>query len=148
MAERLIITRKGEWFNRRQNYKVFINDVEIGTIKNDDTQEYILKPGNYVLQCRHNWMSSAPFPFVIRTGANTRVRLRNGMRYIVPLYIMMMIGIIFPLYFSFARLPRPTNSDIIKLILILPALIYMLSYLTLLRNRYLLLSFDEENPFA
>ena len=48
--------------NRRQRYKVLIDGVEAGQIKNDDTEEYTLPAGSHTLQCRINWMSTLSKP--------------------------------------------------------------------------------------
>ncbi len=148
MASKLILTRKGEWFNRRQIYKVLINDQQAGVIKNDSTEEYELAPGSYTVQCKHNWTSSPIVSITIKSGEKSYLQVSNGMKYIVPLYILMLVGLFFPLYFKFQKIPMPDAVPIIKIILIFPALIYILLYLSILRKRYLNLGEDKSNPFS
>lgn len=147
MSAKLILTRKGEWFNRRQIFKVFINEKEAGAIKNDSTEEYVLEPGTYTIQCKHNWMSSPEYSVELKENTKHYLQVGNAMKLIVPLYIMMLVGIFFPLFFKFSKIPLPEFAAIVKLVLILPALIYIILYITLLRKKYLVLGEDNNNPF-
>lgn len=147
MASKLILTRKGEWINRRQRFKVFINNKEAGLIKNGDTQEYELEPGTHTLQCKINWTSSPVHTVEIKQGINTFLSVSNGMKYIVPLYIMMLVGILLPFFFRFANLPASETINTIKIILIVPAIIYIFLYITVFRKKYLSLGEDKSNPF-
>lgn len=147
MASKLILTRKGEWINRRQRFKVFINDKEVGFIKNNDTQEYELEPGTYTVQCKINWTSSPVYTFEIKQATNAFLTVSNGMKYIVPLYIMMLFGVLIPFFFRLAKLPVSETINIIKIILIVPAIIYILLYITIFRKKYLDLGEDKSNPF-
>lgn len=148
MASKLILTRRGDWVNRRQLFKVFINEKQVGLIKKGDTQEYELEPGNYAVQCKLNWWTSPVHIVDIKEGTNTYLITGNGMKFIMPLYFMMLAGILIPFYFKFARLPMPEAVNTIKIILIVPALIYILVYMTFLRKKYLYLTADKTNPFA
>lgn len=147
MASKLILTRKGEWINRRQRFKVFINDKEVGLIKNNDTQEYELEPGTYTVQCKINWTSSPVYTFEIKQGINAFLTVSNGMKLILPLYIMMLAGVLIPFYFKFAKLPVPEILNTIKIVLIVPAIIYILLYITIFKKKYLDLGEDKSNPF-
>jgi hypothetical protein len=147
MASKLILTRKAEWINRRQRFKVFINDKEAGLIKNDDTQEYELEPGTYTVQCKLNWTSSLVYALKIKQGTNAFLTVSNGMKYIVPLYIMMLVGVLIPFFLRLAKLPMSETINIIKIILIVPAIVYILLYATVFRKKYLYLGEDKSNPF-
>ncbi len=147
MASKLILTRKGEWINRRQRFKVFINGKESGLIKNDDTQEYELEPGTYTIQCKLNWTSSPEYIIEIKQGINAFLTVSNGMKLILPLYIMMLAGVLIPFYFKFAKLPVPEILNIIKIVLIVPAIIYIFLYMTIFKKKYLYLGEDKSNPF-
>ena len=147
MIPKLILTRKREWINRRQRFKVLINEKEVGLIKNDDTQEYELEPGTYTVQCKINWTSSPVHTIEIKQGMNAFLAVSNGMKYIVPLYIMMLIGVLIPFFFRLAKLPASETINIIKIILIVPAIIYILLYVTIFRKKYLYLREDKSNPF-
>ncbi len=88
MSSKVILTRKGEFINRRQRFRVFINGKEAGLIKNDDTEEYELEPGMHTVQCKLNWLSSLVHTVDLKEGANTYLKVSNGMKYYFPLYII------------------------------------------------------------
>jgi len=86
---------------------------EVGLIKNNDTQEYELEPGTYTVQCKINWTSSPVYTFEIKQGTNAFLTVSNGMKYIVPLYIMMLFGVLIPFFFRLAKLPVSETINII-----------------------------------
>ena len=147
MAAKLILTRKGSVLNRRQHYKVLIDGVEAGQIKNDDTEEFALPAGVHTLQCKLNWMSSDVETVTLQEGVNVYRSVRNGLRFIVPLYFLMLAGVFLPFYFRFSKTPVPVYIETLKIIFIFPAIIYYVSYLTLFRKKYLVIREDQSNPF-
>lgn len=54
----LKITRSNEYANRVRNIKILLNGAEIGTIKNAETKEFPVTPGNHSLQARVDWGTS------------------------------------------------------------------------------------------
>lgn len=148
MAAKLILTRSREMVNRRQLYKVLINGKEAGAIKNDSNEEYSLEPGNYVVQCKLNWMRSNEHTFELADGKNTYLKVHSGLKYIVPLYIMMFVGVFFPFYFQYSHQPMPAAASIVKMVLIFPAIFYYLYYITINRKNYLVVERDKSNPFS
>jgi hypothetical protein len=147
MAAKLILTRKGSMVNRRQRFKVLIDGVEAGQIKNDDTEEFTLSPGQHTLQCKISWMSSAVETVDLKDGVNTYLNVKDAMKFIVPLYFMLIAGILIPFFFSLNKSHVPASINILKLILILPAVIYIGLYMTVFRKKYLLIGEDKSNPF-
>lgn len=147
MASKIILTRKGEFINRRQRFKVFINDKEAGLIKNEDTEEYELQPGTYKVQCKLNWMSSPVYTIDVKEGTNTYLRVSNGMKYYLPLYIIMLIGLFFPFFLKIGKVPVPDFVNTLKIILIVPALLYVVLYMSVFKKKYLSLTEDKSNPF-
>jgi hypothetical protein len=107
MEAKLILTRKGTVLNRRQRFKVLIDGIEAGQIKNDDTEEFILEPGVHTLQCKVSWMTSQVETLTLADGSNTYRGVSSGLKFIVPLYCMMLAGVLLPFYFRFAKLPEP-----------------------------------------
>jgi hypothetical protein len=147
MAGKLILTRKESFVNRRQRYKVLIDGVEAGQVKNGDTEEFTLPPGTHTLQCKINWMSSRVETFELNEGNNTYLVVSNGMRFFLPFYILLLVGVFIPFYFHLIKSPVPPFINTFKIVLILPTLIYLLLYMTVLRNKYLLIGEDKSNPF-
>lgn len=147
MASKIILTRKGEFINRRQRFRVFINGKEAGLIKNDDTEEYELEPGTYTVQCKFNWMSSPVHTVDVKEGVNTYLKVLNGMKYYLPLYIMMLLGLFLPFFLRIGRGPVPDWINTFKIFLIVPALLYVILYMSVFKNKYLSLIEDKSNPF-
>jgi hypothetical protein len=147
MASKLVLTRSGQTQNRRQNYKVIIDRTEAGLIKNDTSEEYELSPGTHTIQCKINWMSSQEKTFDIKEGANTYLKVSNSLKFYLPLYILLLAGLLFPLYFRFAKLPIPDYAQTFRTVAIFPFIIYYLVYLTILRKSFLVIFDDNSNPF-
>ena len=147
MEAKIILTRKGSILNRRQHFKVLIDGVEAGQIKNDDTEEFALPAGVHTLQCKLNWMSSKVETVTLQDGVNIYRSVSSGLRFIVPLYFLMLAGVFLPFYFRFAKTPVPDYIETLKIIFIFPAIIYYILYITVLRKRYLVIGEDQSNPF-
>ncbi len=147
MSAKLILSRKSSILNRRQRYKVIVDGVEEGQIKNDDTEEFTLEPGQHTLQCKLNWMSSEVETVTLQEGVNVYRSVSNGLRFIVPLYFLMLAGVFLPFYFRFAKTPVPDYIETLKIIFIFPAIIYYILYLTVFRKKYLVIGEDQSNPF-
>ncbi|MCW3113577.1 MAG: hypothetical protein JWR18_1973 [Segetibacter sp.] len=147
MAAKLILTRNGAVFNRRQRFKVLIDGAEAGQIKNDDTREFTLEPGDHSVQCKLYWMTSQVETVNLKDGANTYLTVSNGLKFIVPLYFLMLVGVLFPFYFHLVKAPVPEYVSTLKVVLILPAILYYILYLTIFRKRYLVIGEDKSNPF-
>ncbi len=147
MASKLILTRKGAWLNRRNAFKVFINDEQKGLIKNDSSEEYLLEAGTYRIKCKVQWMSSNEFTVDVSEGKNKYIAVTAAMKYYFALYILLLIGLFLPFVFRMAKLPQPEWVYIAQVVLIIPALLYMLLYVTALRKKYLVIKEDDSNPF-
>lgn len=147
MASKLILTRKGQWLNRRQIYKVMIDGVEAGRIKNDDSQEFELEPGIHSINCKINWMSSGEKTFEIANGKNTYLSVNSAMKLYMPLYILLLVGLFAPILLRFAKMPVPPIVDNLQPYLVVPCIVYVLLYYTFLRKQYLLIEEDSSNPF-
>lgn len=145
---KLVITRKGDFFNRRQRYKVFINGKEAGTVKNDETQEYELEPGTHTVQLKVLWTTSPLFTVNITDGKNAYLKVSNGMKLLLPLYILMFAGLLLPFILKSAKIPISDTLNYLRRGLILPAAIYVFLYSTVFRNKYISVSKDDSNPFA
>ena len=147
MTSKLILTRKGQWLNRRQNYKVIIDGKEAGSIKNDDSQEFELEPGIHSINCKINWMSSGEKTFEIANGKNTYLAVNSAMKFYMPLYILLLVGLFTPILLRFAKMPVPQMVNTLQPYLIIPCIVYVLLYFTFLRKKYLLIEEDSSNPF-
>src|SRR5690349_9929132 len=107
MGAKIILSRKGSVLNRRQRYKVLIDGVEAGQIKNDGSEEFAVSDGVHTLQCKLGWMSSEIETVTLQDGVNVYRSVSSGLRFIVPLYLLMLAGVFLPFYFRFAKTPVP-----------------------------------------
>lgn len=148
MAAKLVLTRKASFTNRRYPYIVLINGVVVGKIKNDDTEEYTLPPGKHLIQCKVSWMSSLETTVELKENTNTYLRVNSGMKFIIPLYILLFIGALLPYLFrQILKVPIPPYVHLLEIILMAPALIYYISYISIFRKKYLVITEDKSNPF-
>ena len=145
---KLIIRRPSEWQNRARVYKVLIDEVEAGNLKNNSSEEFITSAGIHRIQCRISWYSSPVFQVDLKPGQVEYILVKNGMKYYWPLFLLLMAGIGINLFYIGHEDEKPLWATLLQLLLILPALVYMLYYLTVGRNRYIVLEEDKENIFA
>jgi hypothetical protein len=145
---KIILSRRSEWMSRARVFRVFIDGEEKGQIRNGSTEEYPVDPGKHQIYCQVAWYKSMPFSIDLGPGEIEYLCVRSGMKYYWPLFLTMLVGIFINLFFSSHAEPRPLNIQILQLILILPALLYLLYYLTVGRRNYILLEPDKDNVFA
>lgn len=148
MATTIVVSRPSAWFNRKQAYKIYFNGKEVGSVKNDSSEAFEVEPGAYTVKSQLHWMSSPEYNVTVAEGEKVYIKVSNGMKLILPFYILMLIGLFLPLYFNFAKLPMPEYVGIAKLVLILPALVYIVLYTSVLRKKYMLITADTSSPFA
>lgn len=145
---KIIITRKSEWLNRLKSYKIFIDDIESGKIKNASSEEFVTEVGIHKVQCKMNWVGSREFEIDIRPNETSYLLVKSGLKFFWIFYILLLVGIAFNLYYSFADVRRPSYVFTLELILILPAAVYLFYYLTFGKKDYLIVSKDTKNIFA
>ncbi len=143
---KIILTRRSEWLNRTRSYKVFIDGAEAGSIRNGTSEEYPVEPGSHRIQCRIAWYSSPELVIDLSQNEIQYILVRNGMKYYWLLFILLASGVFINLISSGQQ--RPQWSYILRTVLILPALLYLLYYLTIGRKQYLIVEEDRDNVFA
>ncbi|HEX4851654.1 MAG TPA: hypothetical protein VFV08_12640 [Puia sp.] len=145
---KIILTRRAEWLNRVRQYRVFIDDAEVGSIRNGSSEEYIVSPGSHTIQCRISWYSSPVFSVLVEQERIEYLLVKSGMRYYWYTIFLLVAGMIVNLSYFRNMMQRPVWVLAIKLCLVLPALLYILYYLTVGRREYLRIEIDKENVFA
>lgn len=148
MAAQIIVNRPSAWFNRKQPYSVFINGIKTGSVKNDSSEAFEVEPGVYQVKTQLHWMSSPEYTVNVGTGEKVYIKVSSGMRFIVPFYILMMTGLLLPIFYNFSRIPMPEYIGMLKLVLILPALVYIVLYTSVFRKKYMIITADHNSPFA
>jgi hypothetical protein len=144
---KIILTRPRQWFNQTRTFRIWIDGNEMGSIRNGSSETVMVDPGNHSLQCRLAWYGSPEIRLSLEPGESSWFRVRNGMKYYWPSFIILLLGILLNLFAVNRFDVRPIWAPLLELVLILPALLYMLYYMTIGRKRYLVLEDDKENAF-
>jgi hypothetical protein len=126
------IRRTNDYINVMRDYRLFIDNQKIGTISNGQTKDFDIPAGRHSLIAKIDWCSSQELFFEINNN-ETKIILVGALKH--SKWSMPLIGIILTLSIL---LPLGQYSYY-KLILILPAFIYILYTLTLGRKNYLTL---------
>tara|TARA_R110000868_G_scaffold1389_19_gene10791 strand:+ start:4387 stop:4602 length:216 start_codon:yes stop_codon:yes gene_type:complete len=63
---KLIIKKPYEWYNLMRNFRIYINDSIVGSVGNGKTAEFELKPGNYKLKSKVDWLKSQTIEFEVK----------------------------------------------------------------------------------
>ncbi len=147
MATKIIINRKGEWLNRLRAFKVFIDEVEVGAVKNGSSEEFVVAPGVHSVYLKFGFYKSNPMVVTVNDNENKFLLTRNGMKYFWPLYILLLLGIFSKLLAKNLQIDATVWLPFLQVALIIPSVSYLLYYLTLGRKKYLLLEEDHDNIF-
>src|SRR4051812_47199772 len=118
MPGKLVLSRKSEFINRGKSFKIFIDEKEAGSIKNDGSEEFPLAAGIYNIQAKHNWMSSPVHTVNIKDGKSTFLKVGNGMRWYVPLYILMLVGLFGPILLKFSKMGVPNWMPVFRIVFV------------------------------
>jgi len=148
MATRIIIKRKKEWANRLKPFKIFINSAEKGQVPNGSSEEFAVEPGSYDVQAKISWFLSKPFTVDIAEGETKYLLVRSGMKYFLPFYTAMLMGIMINCAVAFGATPKTDFLRYLQLILIVPGLTYLMYYFTVGRKNYIVVEKDPENIFG
>ena len=145
---KIILSRPSAWMNRFRPYSIFIDDIHSGNIKNGSSEEFLLNPGTHHIKCKIAWYSSPVYTVSIEQDSVEYLLVKSGIRYYSLMLVSLFSGIIINLFYSRVMDERPLGIFILQLVLILPALIYMLYYLTVGKKNYLVIEEDKDNFFA
>ena len=130
----LIIERKAELSNSFRQISVYIDGKKAGTIANGETREYDLPQGSHEVCCKIDWCTSNTIE-VSRESELIRILQLSGFKnsgWIIPIAVVVTIVSLILRAFGFASR--------YFLIILIPAFIIMLYYLTFGRRNYLTLS--------
>ena len=74
------IKRDSGWADRVRNYKVLVDDVEIGEIGNGKIETYNLEPGQHTLQLTIDWCSSNEIAFELAPRETMKFSCGSSLR--------------------------------------------------------------------
>ncbi len=145
---RIVLRRSSEWLNRARNLKVFIDGEQAGTIANGDTKDFLLSPGPHTISCKVDWCSSRDFSVSLGENETAYLFVRSGMKYYwqtaFPLFVVLALNF----YYVFSEGKRPEWLNYLLIIVALPALLYIMYYVTFGRRDYLVVSKDDKTVFS
>ncbi len=144
---RIILERKSQFLNRLKGYKVMINGLEQGVIRNGKTEEYEMPAGPNEITCRVNWCRSNSFMVDVKAGEAVYLKVGSGMKYFWPVYILVLIVLLLR-FARFTFTAYQQEVHIASLVILGLACLYYLYYLTIGRNNYLCIGPDTKNVFA
>jgi len=145
---KIILSRPSAWMNRFRSYSIFIDDVLVGSIHNGSSEEFLTTPGTHNIQCKIAWYSSPIYTVSIEQGRSEYLLVKSGITYYWLMLISLFLGITINLFYSQLLDERPLGIFILQLTLILPALLYMLYYLSIGKKNYLIIEEDKDNLFS
>lgn len=148
ILSKIVIARKGEWLNRYKPYRIFINGFEVESIKSGAVQEFTVTAGQLEIVAKMWWYSSNKYHVEIKDGQTIFLQLKNGMRFIQPISIMMMSVILALLVMMKIALISFHVFDFVLNGYCLFLLLYCGYYATIGRNKYLSLQLDRLNPIT
>jgi len=143
-VSKIVISRSGEWVNRRRRYKLKLDEQELADIKTNEIKEFNVSPGKHVLQATIDWTSSNAFEFDIADGETVYIRLSafKHANWLIPLGSAVVILYVLVLQRLF-RLQDTIWEKIFWGVILLYLGIF-LYHLTLGRKRYLWLRADTK----
>lgn len=146
MAAKIILQRQSEFLNKMRGVTVSIDDTERGSIKSGGAEEYIVEPGEHKVSCKLSWYKT-DMNVTVNEGETRFLRVRMGMKYFGPAYVLLLLAILSDLIPRFAKFPKPDWWPWAKLVIVVPIILYYLYYLTIGKKHYLLLEEDKKNIF-
>lgn len=145
---KILLRRPKAWLNQSRPFKVYIDELERGMIDNEGLEAYEVEPGTHSFQCKVAWYYSQDLKLNLGAGETTYLRVSNGMKYYWHSFLILLVGISLNIMAVRQDTEKPLWALLVEMALILPAVSYMLYYMTIGRRKYLVLEEDKENFFA
>lgn len=147
MATKIIINRKSEWRNRARGFRLLLDGKEVGKIANDASEEYPVEPGVHTLQCKIDWCSSPELEVTVKEGETRFIQTGSGMKYYNVFTALIILVLLSGPIIKYLHIAIPDGFTYWQLAVLGPFLLYILYYMTIGRNRYLILKEDTKNVF-
>ena len=135
---KLIISRKKEFFHSAKGFKIFLNNQEIDTIASDETKVIEIPEGTSNLYAKRNWYRSRNLPITVSSGETKRVSISGNMFHRIIMLLMSIMTLLIILFKESLK----TNYSFLKFPVIIITsflLLAWLYHLTIGRNRYIVI---------
>ena len=78
---KILIERESQYVSRLRGYKILANGKELGSIKDGETQEYAIEPGEYIFQLQIDWCKSKEIKVDIQPGDIVQFRCGSRLKW-------------------------------------------------------------------
>ncbi len=65
---KITISRESQFMNKMRSYDIYVDGEKTGEIKNGETEEISVTPGEHVIQLQIDWCKSKKIPFRLSEG--------------------------------------------------------------------------------
>jgi hypothetical protein len=144
---KIILHRKPAFSHRFRPVEIFIDGEKAGLIKNGDTQEFTVSPGNHKVHCKMGWYYSDPFSVTPEGGEVKFLKIDLGPRSMGVIYAILFLALLMPLVFRSASWYNVETFSWIRLAALILIIAHGLYYNFLARKRYLRICEDAGNIF-
>jgi len=76
----LIVVRDSGYADRLRAYRILLDGIVIGTIKNGETKTFPIVPGSHSLSLKIDWCGSKPVKFAAADGTSVAFDARSNLR--------------------------------------------------------------------
>jgi hypothetical protein len=139
---RIVLARPKEWVNRMRSFSILVDGNKVTSIASGGSQELWIEPGAHTLSAKVNWCSSRDYPLQLEPGKTIYVRIKNGMKYYLPLVIPMIAALLVNMYYISSDVVKPDWFQYVLVAGILPAALYLVYYITIGRKDYIVIEND------
>jgi hypothetical protein len=73
----LVVTRKTDYFGRRGTYKLLLDGIKLGGIKDSKTEIFPIEPGMHSIQCKIDWIKSNLLHIETRPGETIKLSIER-----------------------------------------------------------------------
>ena len=146
---KIIINRKNEWMNRARAYKIFIDGEQQDPLKHGATGEYVVDAGLHIVECKVDWCRSNKLNLHVNETGVSMLKVESGMKYYWPVYFFAAAAFLLPLAFkAITNTPLPSWLQVLRFVVIGIMVLYVIYYVTIGRDKYLILKEDDTSIFS
>jgi len=129
------IQREKSFADKIRDYKVFIDNIQVGTISESETKEFHIEEGKHIISIKIDWAGSQEIKVDIKENETITLLANNysAKHWLVSVYYIIFVTLLhlflkYSFEFQYSAL------------LFIPSLAVMTYYLTIGRNKYLTLT--------
>ena len=139
---KLVISRKSQFINRANEFKIYLNGQELGVISSGETIELDIPEGKSIIKAKINWMGSQDLPISVKNDESKFISISGTNQ---PNIFMGLMSLMTLLILTIGRQMKADFPFLKVPVLIITSFFLIAScyYLTFGRNKYIKI---KENP--